>query len=100
VGGLRAFLTSTLYGVDADAPYARVGRLGAAFLACMRAHRVVAVDTMAIRVVTRTAARLSAYRPGPGGVLVWSLYPSGAAVEPGDHSRSITQRPSRAEAST
>jgi hypothetical protein len=64
-----------LYGVDPDAPYARVGRLGAAFLAGLRGHRVVAVDATVIRLVTRTSSRLSIRRgePDPGVVLAWCL---------------------------
>jgi hypothetical protein len=62
-----------LYGLDPVAPYSRVGRMGAAFLASLRSHRVIRVDTHLIRVVTRTAARLSIYRPENGAVLAWEL---------------------------
>ena len=62
-----------LYGLDSDAPYTRVGRMGAAFLACLREHRVIAVDAVAVRVVASTAARLSIYRPEGGAVLAWKL---------------------------
>jgi hypothetical protein len=44
-----------LYGLDPVAPRARVQRMGAAFLASLRAHRVIAVDANAITVVTRTS---------------------------------------------
>jgi hypothetical protein len=47
--------------------------MGAAFLACLRDHRVIAVDAVAVRVVARTAARLSIYRPEAGVVLAWKL---------------------------
>jgi hypothetical protein len=48
-------------------------RMGSAWLACMRAHCVVSVDAVAVRVVARTAARLSIYRPEDGAVLAWTL---------------------------
>jgi hypothetical protein len=66
-----------LFGLDPVAPRARLSRMGGAFLACLRDHRVVAIDAGAVRVVTRTASRLSVYRPADGAVLAWSL--SGAS---------------------
>jgi hypothetical protein len=62
-----------LFGLDPNAPYAHVGRMGAAWVACMRAHCVVSVDPVAIRFVARTAARLSIYRPEAGAALAWTL---------------------------
>jgi hypothetical protein len=62
-----------LFGLDPVAPRARLSRMGGAFVACLRAHRVVAVDAEAVRVVSRTASRLSVYRPEGGGVLAWEL---------------------------
>jgi hypothetical protein len=62
-----------LFGLDPLAPRNRVSRMGAAWLACMRAHCVIALDPVAIRVVVRTAARLSIYRPQAGGALPWEL---------------------------
>jgi len=62
-----------LFGLDANAPRARVGRLGGGWLACSRSHQVVGVDATGIRLVTRTSARLSIYRPEDGGVLAWEL---------------------------
>jgi hypothetical protein len=63
-----------LYGLDPDAPRARVGRMGAAFLACMPGRQVIAVDDRAITVVTRTASRLRIFRgDGAGAVLAWEL---------------------------
>jgi hypothetical protein len=47
--------------------------MGGAWLACLRGHCVVQVDPEAIRVVTRTSARLSVYRPEDGSVLAWEL---------------------------
>jgi hypothetical protein len=54
---------------------ARVGRMGAAFLASLRAHRVIAVDDKAVTMVTRTSARLRIYRGDGdrGAVLAWDL---------------------------
>jgi hypothetical protein len=72
-----------LLGLDPDAPYARVGRMGAAWLACTGAHCVVSVDPVAIRVVARTAARHSIYRPAAGGVLAWNLRQEVSAVPAG-----------------
>jgi hypothetical protein len=62
-----------LWGLDPIAPRARLSRTGGAFLACLHNHRAVQVDPDAIRLVTRTSARLSVYRPEPGGVLAWEL---------------------------
>jgi hypothetical protein len=62
-----------LYGLDPDAPRARLSRMGGAFLSLLRAHQVIEVDAERVRVVTRTAARLSVYRPEDGGVLAWEL---------------------------
>jgi hypothetical protein len=66
-----------LFGLDPVGPRARLSRMGSAFLACLRAHRVVTIDAEAVRVVSRTASRLSVYRPAAGAVLAWSL--SGAS---------------------
>jgi hypothetical protein len=52
-----------LYGLHPDAPHARRSCMGGAFLASLRAHQVIGVDPQRIRVVTRTSARLSIYRP-------------------------------------
>jgi hypothetical protein len=49
-----------------------------AFLAGLRAHQVIGVDPHRIRVVTRTSARMSIYRPEDGGVLAWSLCEGGS----------------------
>jgi hypothetical protein len=62
-----------LYGLDPVAPYARIGRIGGAFVASLRAHQVIGVDAQRIRVVTRTSARMSIYRPDDGAVLARSL---------------------------
>lgn len=66
-------MLEALYGLDADAPYARVGRVGAAFLASLRGHRVIEVDTRVIAMVTRTSALLRIYRRevDPGVALAW-----------------------------
>jgi hypothetical protein len=61
--------------LDALSGYARVGRMGAGWLARLRDHRVIAVDPEAVRVVARTAARLSIYRPETGAVPAWHLHP-------------------------
>jgi hypothetical protein len=66
--------------LDANAPYTRVGRMCGAFLANASDHRVIAVDAVAIRVVVRTAARLSVYRPDSGAVLAWEAGPGGTSV--------------------
>jgi hypothetical protein len=47
--------------------------MGGAWLACLRNHQVIRVDPEAIRLVTRTSARLSVYRPEGGGLLVWEI---------------------------
>jgi hypothetical protein len=57
-----------LFGVCPAAP-----RSGGAFLASLRAHQVIGLDAQRIRVVTRTSARMSIYRPEDGGVLAWAL---------------------------
>ena len=44
-----------------------------AWLACLRDHRVIAVDAVAICVVARTATRFSIYRPEGGAMLAWKL---------------------------
>jgi len=64
-----------LYGLDADAPRARVSRMGGAFLACLRGHCVVGVDATAIHMVTRTSSRMRIYRgePDAAAVLAWTL---------------------------
>jgi hypothetical protein len=64
-----------LYGLDPDAPYARVGRMGAAWLAARADRRVVAIDSVAVHLVTRTASRLRILRgePDQGAVLAWEL---------------------------
>jgi hypothetical protein len=64
---------SMLYGLDAIAPRARVGRMGAAFLMCR--HQVIDVDGKAITAVTRTAARLRVYRgePDHSAVPAWDI---------------------------
>jgi hypothetical protein len=62
-----------LWGLDPIAPRNRISRMGGAFLACLHNHRVVQVDPDAIRLVTRTSARLSIYRPEAGAVLAWEL---------------------------
>ena len=64
-----------LYGVDPDAPRARVGRLGAAFLVALRAHQVVEIDHVGMLLVTRTSARLRILRgkPDSDAVLAWTL---------------------------
>jgi hypothetical protein len=62
-----------LWGVDPVAPRARLSRMGGAWLASLRNHQVIQVDPEAIRLVTRTSARLSVYRPEEGGVLAWEL---------------------------
>jgi hypothetical protein len=47
--------------------------MGGAWLANLRIHQQVAIDRDAIRLVTRTAARLSVYRSRAGGVLACEL---------------------------
>jgi hypothetical protein len=59
--------------------------MGGAFLACLRAHRVIGVDANAITMVTRTSARLRVYRGAidDGAVLAWSLcQPQTASASP------------------
>jgi hypothetical protein len=86
VAGLRAFeqrwgatadaagwTLVELWGLDPDAPRARLSRMGGAFLACLRTHQVIGVDAQRISVVTRAASRLSIYRPEGGGVLGWEI---------------------------
>jgi hypothetical protein len=64
-----------LYGLCPHAPRARLSRMGGAWVACLRGHRVVDVDATAISLVTRTAARLRIFRgePDQGAVLAWAL---------------------------
>jgi hypothetical protein len=62
-----------LYGVSVEAPQVRRELMGAAWLANLRGHQTVAIDREAIRLVGRTAARLSIYRPEAGGALPWEL---------------------------
>jgi hypothetical protein len=62
-----------LWGLDSAAPRARLSRMGGAFLACLRTHQVICIDPEAIRLVTRTSARLAVYRPEAGGVLAWEI---------------------------
>jgi hypothetical protein len=62
-----------LYGLDPVAPRARLSRMGGAWLASLRNHQVIQVDREAIRLVTRTSARMSIYRPEDGGVLAWTI---------------------------
>jgi hypothetical protein len=62
-----------LWGLDPVAPRARLSRMGGGWLACLRNHQVIQVDPEAIRLVTRTSARQSIYRPEVGGVLAWTL---------------------------
>jgi hypothetical protein len=62
-----------LYGLSPDAPQVRRDLMGGAWLANLSGHQTVAVDRDAIRLVARTAARLSVYRPEAGGMLGWLL---------------------------
>jgi len=65
-----------LYGLDPVAPRARVCRMGAAFLACAPGRQVLEVDGEAIRIVTRTAARLRIFKgEAEGAVVAWELRP-------------------------
>jgi hypothetical protein len=58
--------------VSPDAPQARRDMLGGAWLANLHGDRqTTAVDPTAIRITTRTAARLSIYKPAGGGTLAW-----------------------------
>jgi hypothetical protein len=64
-----------LYGVHPIAPRARIEKMGAGWVACLRNHQVVAVDEKAITLVTRTSARLRIFHvePDNGAVLAWQL---------------------------
>jgi hypothetical protein len=62
-----------VYGLDPIAPRARVGRMGAAWLACPPGREALHVDAKAITMVTRTSARPSVYRPAEGAALAWEL---------------------------
>jgi hypothetical protein len=64
-----------LYGLSADAPQARREMMGGVWLANLRGRQTIAIDRDAVRLVARTAAHLSVYRPAAGGVLAWSLRP-------------------------
>jgi hypothetical protein len=67
--------TLQLYGVDPNAPSARVSRLGVAWLVAKAASQVLEVTPNVIRVATRSAARLSIYKgpPDPDTALPWEL---------------------------
>jgi hypothetical protein len=56
-------------------PRVRLSRMGAAFLVSLRGHRVIDVDANAVTMVTRTSARLRAYRAeiDADAVLAWSI---------------------------
>jgi hypothetical protein len=69
-----------LFGVCPTAPRARLSRAGAAFLACAPGRQVVEVDSVAIRVVCRTASRLSVYKPETGGALPWEIVTKPALI--------------------
>jgi hypothetical protein len=58
-----------LFGLDPNAPRARLSRMGGAFLACLPGRQVLGVDARRIALVTRTSARLSVYCPEAGGTL-------------------------------
>jgi hypothetical protein len=64
-----------LYGLDPVAPRARIGRMGAAFLACLRGHQVAEVDRRAVAMVTRTGSRLRLYQDevDAGVVRAWTV---------------------------
>jgi hypothetical protein len=64
-----------LYGLAPVEPRARLSRMGAAFLECLWAHRVIALDANAITMMTRTSARLRVYRGkiDSGAMLAWTL---------------------------
>jgi hypothetical protein len=62
-----------LYGVSIEAPQVRRELMGGAWLANLRGHQTVAIDRDRIKLVARTAAHLSIYRPAAGGVLPWEL---------------------------
>jgi hypothetical protein len=72
---LAGWTLTQLYGLDPIAPRARVGRMGAAFLVGLRGDQVVELDHRAIKMVTRTSARLRVYRGevDDGAVLAWTL---------------------------
>jgi hypothetical protein len=72
---LAGWTLAQLYGLDPVAPRARLQRMGAAFLVCLRGHQVVGVDAKAITMVARTAARLRVRRGevDPEVVLAWEL---------------------------
>jgi hypothetical protein len=65
--------TVQLFGLSADAPAVRREMMGGAWLANLSGHQTVAVDRDAIRLVARTAARLSVYKPKTGSVLAWEV---------------------------
>jgi hypothetical protein len=73
-----------LWGLDPVAPRARLSRMGGAWLASLRNHQVIQVDPDAIRLVTRTSARLSVYRPGSGAVLGWEISHNAATASGGE----------------
>lgn len=76
---------AALYGVSAEAPQVRRDIMGGAWLACRPGYQTLAIDHEAIRIVGRTAARLSIYPPAPGGVLAWELtVPAGCGQSEGD----------------
>jgi hypothetical protein len=64
---------------EGDLPQVWRDLMGVARLANLRGHQTVAIDRDAIRLVARTAARMSIYRPAAGGVLAWSLCRSAVA---------------------
>jgi hypothetical protein len=64
-----------LYGLDLNAPHARLSRWGGAFLACLPERSVTEIDSKAIRFVTTRGVRLSAYWPEAAGVLAWEIPP-------------------------
>jgi hypothetical protein len=85
-----------LYGVSAHAPQVRRDLMGGAWLANLSGHQTVAVDRDAIRLVARTAARLSIYKPAAGGVLAWTPAPGGLREWHPTRARSEAARPIRA----
>jgi hypothetical protein len=62
-----------LWGLDPVAPRNRLSRMGGGWLVSLRNRQVIQVDPEAIRLVTRTSARMSIYRPEVGGVLAWEI---------------------------
>ena len=62
-----------LYGLSPDAAQVRRDLMGGAWLANLHGHQTTAIDRTAIRITTRTAARMSVYKPAAGGVLSWEL---------------------------